>query len=452
MRLKSLTLQRYGNYEAERLSFSGEPGKVNILLAPNSAGKSVLRNAVVDLLFGIGNQTDMGFRFGYRGMRVSAEVTRQNGTVTAFTRGKTRGNVITGPDDQPLDAGFLQSILGNRDKKLLERLFVLDTEGLRRGGGDLLETGGDVATALLSAAGGIRQARKLKLTLEQKRDDLAPERRTSSRPFYRALDQLLDARRRAGTETIRPDAWFRLEQELAVVEQRRAEQNAIAERASADIARLERIRRVRRWLMQRDDAAGWLASNPDAPKLGADTRPALDAARRDVAIKEEAARIAAETLREAGQHAEDVTVNADLLGCAERIKALVDEAGSARTARADLPGREAEHAFSVARVHELLRQMGRVSQTDVTEVLPARPVLARTRQRIKEHAERAAAMQTAPALVTARRNDVADLERQLAELPPATGYADTGSAAGGNPRQRQSSHAAAGRGSGGVRG
>ena len=170
MRLTSLTLYRYGNYDAERISFGSAPRTVNILLAPNSAGKSVLRNAFADLLFGIHNQTPMDFRFGYSGMRVTADIVRSDGSRTTFSRRKTRGNIVTGPDDATLDPGFLQGILGGRDRKLLERLFVLDTEGLRGGAADLLESGGDVASALLAAAGGIRQARALKQTLERKRD------------------------------------------------------------------------------------------------------------------------------------------------------------------------------------------------------------------------------------------------------------------------------------------
>src|ERR1041384_1467215 len=99
MRLTSVTLNRYGNYESERISFSPAKGTVNILLAPNSAGKSVLRNAFADLLFGIHHQTDLGFRFGYAGMRVTADIIPSNGSQTTFTRRKTRGNVVTGPDD-----------------------------------------------------------------------------------------------------------------------------------------------------------------------------------------------------------------------------------------------------------------------------------------------------------------------------------------------------------------
>ena len=83
-------------------------------------------------------------------------------------------------------------------------------------------------------------------------------------------------------------------------------------------------------------------------RLGWGRKPAsaLEEARLDVATKQEAARLAPETFEAAEQNADDVTVNAELLACAEQIKHLVDAAGGARTARDDLPGRQTEHDFS----------------------------------------------------------------------------------------------------------
>ena len=60
----------------------------------------MLRNAFADLLFGIHNQTPMDFRFGYAGMRISADIIRPDEPQTTFSRRKARGNVVTGADDQ----------------------------------------------------------------------------------------------------------------------------------------------------------------------------------------------------------------------------------------------------------------------------------------------------------------------------------------------------------------
>ena len=374
MRLRGLTLSKYGNYDAERIGFSPEKGVVNLLLAPNGAGKSVLRQAFGDLLFGIGNQTSMGFRHGYNGMRVTAEIARPDGTSVSFIRPKARGNPVLGLDGEPLAPGFLASILGSRDKPLLERLFALDTAALREGGRALLESGGDVASALLSAAGGIRQARALKQKLERRRDDLAPERRTGSRPFYQALDQFNDARRRAAAATLRPDQWEKQDQTLAALEEtRRASQEAAAT-AFAEIARLERVRRVGPPLSQRAEVEAWLAAHPDARALDPSLTGLLTQARLDLSTSETAAKDAVARLAAAEQVLAGITVDEALLAHADQISRLVLDAGAARKARDDdLPVVRGQHEHRVSAI--LVRACRRIRSPPICPLVrwfPAR--------------------------------------------------------------------------------
>jgi uncharacterized protein YhaN len=418
MRLASFSLHRYGNYEAERICFDPRPGTVNILLAPNSAGKSVLRNAFADLLFGIHNQTPMGFRFGYPGMRVSAEIVRKDGTNFAFGRRKVRGNVISDDGGQALDPALLHGILGGRDRSLLERLFVLDTEALRKGGKALLESGGDVASALLSAAGGIRQARALKQRLEKHRDDLAPVRRTALRPFYLALDKLLEARRGGRAETLLPDEWFRQERELMALIARQHSSNTAAEAASAEIARLERIRRVRPALARHAEAATWLASHQDVPSLSVELRQTLAVARLDVVTHQDATERTRAALLAATDAAEDVIVDADLLACADLIERLTDEAGAARKARNDLPSVRGQYDRGLSKIGDLLRQLGSTLPPErASETLPKTAALARTRNLIEAYGEIAAAVRSADGQIETLARDLANIERRLGEMP-----------------------------------
>src|ERR1700760_4191497 len=103
MRLTALTLTRYGNFEAERIVFNPSPGVLNLLIAPNGAGKSVLRTAFGDLLFGIHNQTPLGFRFGYPSIRITAEIWLPDGIVLTIARRKARGNTLTAADGSDID-------------------------------------------------------------------------------------------------------------------------------------------------------------------------------------------------------------------------------------------------------------------------------------------------------------------------------------------------------------
>jgi ABC-type uncharacterized transport system ATPase subunit len=73
MRLTSLSLENYGNFANARLALDPQPGHINIAVGPNGVGKTVLRQAFHDLLFGIPGQTKMAFLYGYQGMRLFAE-------------------------------------------------------------------------------------------------------------------------------------------------------------------------------------------------------------------------------------------------------------------------------------------------------------------------------------------------------------------------------------------
>jgi uncharacterized protein YhaN len=280
VRLTSLTVGNYGPFHAQRIGFDAARGRINLLIAPNGAGKSVLRGAFCDLLFGIHPQSDMGFRFGYGGMRLLAEAVGTDDAPFVFGRRKGMGNTLIGANGTPLDPATLGHLLGRTDKVLLERLFALDTERLRAGGLDLLASDGDIANALLSAAGGLRHARQLRAALDAQRDALAPERKAQARPFYQALDRFLDARRRIEATVLKPEV--REKQQIELAHQRGVLQQheKLARAASARIAQLERVRRVAGPLRQHDEAAAWLAAHPGASTLPADTRTRLGSTRR----------------------------------------------------------------------------------------------------------------------------------------------------------------------------
>lgn len=420
MRLLSLTLENYGIFQAQRIAFDPTPGRINLLIAPNGAGKSILRNAFCDLLFGIHGQSPMGFRYGYGRMRLMAEAIGPNGTPLVFGRRKGQGNTLIGDDGATLDPGALAAVLGHTDRTLVERLFALDTERLREGGRELLASNGSVADALLSAAGGLRRARQVHQSLEKARDALAPLRRSQGRPFYQSLDQMLEARQRLSTTLLKPEMREKQDIELAHLQAEQEQCNKLAGAASQRIARLERIRRVVGVLAEYDAAVAWLAAHPDAPDLPANAGERLTKAQDELLRAEQFLERERRNREPIAEQIARIQFDATLIAQGDVIEQLIDRAGAARQAVLDIPKREAELALTTDRVAGILRQLGsQLPAERASEAVPPRAAVLHARRLATEHAKLRATLAQLPVELAQAGKDTTATEAALAELPPA---------------------------------
>jgi uncharacterized protein YhaN len=78
MRLRRLLIEQYGNFERLDLSLAVEPNRINLVVAPNGAGKSMLRRAFHDLLFGYKTEAKLNYRYK-RGLNLQAEAVTASG-------------------------------------------------------------------------------------------------------------------------------------------------------------------------------------------------------------------------------------------------------------------------------------------------------------------------------------------------------------------------------------
>ena len=127
-----------------------------------------------------------------------------------------------------------------------------------------------MSDALLSAAGGSRQARQLRLSLEPARQP-GPGAQVAGRRCSLPLDRFIISARQLRNVTVKPEAHEKQATELRHLEAEQVRLNKVAAHASRRIARLERIRRVVGVLATHDDAATWLRDHPNAPALPPDT-------------------------------------------------------------------------------------------------------------------------------------------------------------------------------------
>ena len=74
MRLQSLELIRYGRFTDRSLNFPPSHCDFHLIVGPNEAGKSTLRRAVAELLFGMPLRSEMDFVHPLAELRLGAVI------------------------------------------------------------------------------------------------------------------------------------------------------------------------------------------------------------------------------------------------------------------------------------------------------------------------------------------------------------------------------------------
>ena len=157
MRLESLTLDCYGPFLHQEIVLDPAPGRINLLVAPNGAGKSVLRNAFADLLFNPLSQSPMTFAHPASRLRLTARVRLPDGSARVLVRRKGQGNTLS-DGSAPVPPEDFAALLGGADAGLFKQLFSLDSHDLRKGGAELSRASGRLGHMLLAGSGGLGQS------------------------------------------------------------------------------------------------------------------------------------------------------------------------------------------------------------------------------------------------------------------------------------------------------
>ena len=380
MRLRRLQLRRYGCFDDVDLEFATEPGRVTMVVAPNGAGKSVLRRAFHDLLFDIPAQSPMKFRHGYPGMALHAEAIDAAGAGFGFgwVRNGKPPRVTT---DQERFAALQRGVTPQQ----LERLFALDTGGLRKGGTDL-KGGTTLAGALLAGTGELAPAKSVRAVIEARRQ--ANWGQGKSKPPLNAAASKLDAeRKRARVAVQRPEKREREERDLDELRRRHAAAKRKRDDALAETRRLNRVALTRPHLQSLAGVEEWLAANPDAPALPPGLDRELAEARGAVATAQATRDEAERALTLAIQAAGRIERDAVATGFMEPLAELQGRLGEAGKTAKDIVERRAEHAAKLDDVRSALRAIGAaVTEQEAGDVVPTLGLMAEARAAITEKA------------------------------------------------------------------
>ena len=157
MRINRLDLTRYGRFTDAILDFGPRPvgsADLHIIYGPNEAGKSTTLDAILDLIFGIGNTSRYGFLHPYNTMRLGANV-QVAGQAREFVRIKRAQNSLLAGDERSLADAEIRADLGGIDRDAFSTMFSLDDTTLEKGGENILASRGDLGELLFSASAGL---------------------------------------------------------------------------------------------------------------------------------------------------------------------------------------------------------------------------------------------------------------------------------------------------------
>ncbi|KVM84582.1 chromosome segregation protein SMC [Burkholderia ubonensis] len=247
MRIKRLDLIKYGKFTDSALGFPRADHDFHVIVGPNEAGKSTIRTAVSELLFGMKLQTPLDFLHSTPELRIGGVLEGAAGEM-AFHRARGRTPLRT-PADERLPDDYLAAVLDGASKEFFEQMFGLDHGRLVEGGRSILDASDKLGQVLFESAAGVGSLGPVREELEARSGELWAPRRSGSAfavaetSFNEAVGELKAVQVRTRDWVDRKEAREAVDQEI---ERARAEQRRLETLRS----KLERVRRLAPYLKE----------------------------------------------------------------------------------------------------------------------------------------------------------------------------------------------------------
>jgi len=320
MRLHTLELIKYGKFTDRVLSFPRAERDFHLIVGANEAGKSTIRRAISELLFGMPLRSEMGFVHPLAELRLGAQVESAAGRL-AFHRARGRKS-LRRPDDEALPDTALADHLGDTAQGLFERMFCLDLEGLLEGGRTILDASDDVGQLLFQSAAGIASLGAVRDALADEAGKLYAPRKSGERAFYQALDRHGEAKQALRTATVNTRQWSQANAQVATVEAAIGEAGRRYTTLAAERQKLERLRRIAPRVAQLRDAQAELQRLCDVTPFPADAAERLAEGDRALATQATALDLHRQALQSLQAQLDALTLDAAILALAPKVEAL----------------------------------------------------------------------------------------------------------------------------------
>lgn len=426
MRIRELKLIRFGKFTGRTLHLPSQDKDIHLIVGPNEAGKSTVRTAIGDWLFGIPMRTPLAFLHPMPDLRLGGVLERVAGSdrtlqTLAFDRTKGNKSTLRTPEDVSLPEATLAPWLAGLQAPAFNRMYALDHTTLVEGGAGILSASDDIGRLLFQSAAGVEHLGDVFQQLQDEADGLWAPRKASSRLYYQAQEVYEAAHAQFKQSTLRTKDWTQKHEALTDLEKALTDARAREAGLRQRLSRLERIRRVQPMLLALDAARhrrDELIAGGVVPLLAENASQVLQSAQQDMAlINADLARLQQEILTAQGE-LENTPVDARLLELEAEITELSERRLQYRAHPGDLLKRAEEVKLEWLRIQELAIDLGWDTEQEeaIRQRLPAVPVRARLLRLLKERADIAQALSTAQGNLVERQQQVEQAQQALERL------------------------------------
>ena len=257
-------------------------------------------------------------------------------------------------------------------------MFSLDHVRLQEGGKEILDAKDEIGQILFSAGAGIPGLRDRLAELSDEAEDLWAAKKAKKRKYYQAESRLREAEGELRQQTFTASNWFALKKAFESAEEAYATVEYQLEEVSAEQRRLGRIRRVYRYVGSKVELDKQLVELEEVIPLSEDAKRLLSESEQSKFEATTRINVLSGQLAKANEELEALAYDERLVLRADDIGNLNDRRIEMRSAKADLPIREAELEAAEADLHALAGELSweAKSTSELTERIPARTQLS----------------------------------------------------------------------------
>ncbi|MEO8277640.1 MAG: AAA family ATPase [Thermoanaerobaculia bacterium] len=419
MRISRLDLKRYGKFTDRSISMPAVTRDFHLILGANEAGKSTLRDAVKDLLFGIETRSRYNFLHPHSEMCLGALVEHGDESLD-FVRTKARTRTLQTSKGVALPDGAMMPFLGQVDRTFFDQMFGLDHERLVRGGQEILSASNDIGQILFQAAAGIGGLGQVRDRLEAEADKLWAKRKSGEREYYIASAELEQAEAELKQVTVRTRDWQEARAQVDRLKEEMSQARGRFDAAEQERVRLERVRRVAPMLIRLSELDRHMADLGQVIALPEAAAHQLEGAEREIAIAEQSLTLFERQSAELQEKIDKLHPDESLLLRASDIDSLSELRQQLRNHEGDIGKREEEIRVLWQTVRASARQLGWPEETeeDFAQRLPSSLVQSALDSLIHRHEALEQALTAAEESRRSKEEEIKGINAEIAALPP----------------------------------